>query len=135
MPLYLMTQLGPLAFLFLIVPAVLFLTRWMVTSSRSYEVTTERIRLTTGLLSRVTSEVELYRVRDYTVVRPFGLRLVGKGNLILLTSDRSTAQIVLHALPNVEALKDEIRANTERIRIKRGVRDLEIDTPDTPGIA
>jgi uncharacterized membrane protein YdbT with pleckstrin-like domain len=131
-PVYLQTDLGPLAFAFLAVPLSLFLIRWLLTSSRIYEITSERIRTTTGLLSRTTTEVELYRVRDYTVFRPFGLRLVGRGNLILQTSDRTTPQVVLHALPNVEQLKDEIRANTERIRMKRGVRDPEIDTPDTP---
>jgi hypothetical protein len=34
---------------------------------------------------------------------------------------------VLHAVPRANWLKDQIRAHTERMRQRRGVRDLEID--------
>lgn len=128
-PLYLYTELGPIAFAFLALPVALAALRWIVTRCHVYEVTTERLRTTTGLLSRTTTELELYRVRDYTVIRPFWLRLVGRGNLVLQTSDRTNPQVVLRAVPDVESLKDQIRANTERLRLSRGVRDIEIDNP------
>jgi len=111
----------------LILPAFIALTRWLQTRSHVYEITTERVRLTTGLLSRRTDELELYRVRDYTVVEPFWLRLVQRGNLILTTADRTTPEFVVRAVPGVVALKDKIRLHTERMRQLRGVRDLEID--------
>jgi uncharacterized membrane protein YdbT with pleckstrin-like domain len=87
------------------------------------------VKITTGLLSRHTTELELYRVRDYAVVEPFWLRLVGCGNIVLQTSDRTTSQVVLHAVPHAATLKDQIRTYTERMRQRRGVRDLEIDSP------
>jgi uncharacterized membrane protein YdbT with pleckstrin-like domain len=90
------------------------------------------VKVTTGLLSRHTNEIELYRVRDYSVVEPFWLRLVGCGNIVLVTADRSTSQFVLRAVPHAAKLKDEIRTHTERMRIRRGVRDLEIDSPSSP---
>jgi uncharacterized membrane protein YdbT with pleckstrin-like domain len=95
-----------------------------------YEVTTERIRFSTGIFSRKSSELELYRVRDYSVVKPFLLRLVGRGNIVLETADRSTPEFVMHAIPGVDALKDQIRNHTEIMRQRRGVRDLEISNPD-----
>ncbi|HEY0944405.1 MAG TPA: PH domain-containing protein [Opitutaceae bacterium] len=128
-PLYLFTQLGPIAFAFLALPAGFAAIQWLLTRCHVYEVTTERIRTITGLLSRTSTELELYRVRDYTVIRPFWLRLVGRGNLVLQTSDRSNPQLILRAIPAVESLKDQIRANTERLRLSRGVRDIEIDNP------
>ena len=69
----------------------------------------------------------MYRVRDYTVVEPFWLRLVGRGNLIIESADRSTPQVVVRAVPAVNALKDQVRAHTERMRQVRGVRDFEIN--------
>jgi uncharacterized membrane protein YdbT with pleckstrin-like domain len=117
----------PIILAVLVVPLLYAILRWWRTSSQVYEVTTERIRTTTGLLSRRTSELELYRVRDYTVVEPFALRLVGRGNLIIETADRTTPHVVIRAVPGVAALKDQVRMYTERMRQARGVRDFEIN--------
>jgi uncharacterized membrane protein YdbT with pleckstrin-like domain len=117
----------PLIFAGLAIPAIWALSRWITTRSHRYEITSERIRVSTGLLSRVTTELELYRVRDYTIAEPFWLRLVGCGNIILQTADRTNPQLVIHAVPRVNGLKDQIRTHTERMRQVRGVRDLEID--------
>jgi uncharacterized membrane protein YdbT with pleckstrin-like domain len=117
----------PLILAGLAVPALWALGRWIGTRCHRYEVTSERVKITTGLLSRRTNEIELYRVRDYSVIEPFWLRLVGSGDVVLVTADRTTPQFVLHAVPRANWLKDQIRAHTERMRQRRGVRDLEID--------
>jgi uncharacterized membrane protein YdbT with pleckstrin-like domain len=122
----------PLILLGLIVPVFWALCRWIATRCIRYEVTSERVKVTTGLFSRRTNEVELYRVRDYSVVEPFWLRLVGCGTVVLLTSDRSTPHFSLHAVPHAARLKDQIRTSTERMRQRRGVRDLEVDSPSSP---
>jgi uncharacterized membrane protein YdbT with pleckstrin-like domain len=109
------------------IPVLFALVRWWQTHSQRYEITTERIRTSTGIVSRRTSELELYRVRDYTVVEPFWLRLIGRGNLIIETSDRSNPHLAIQAVPGVSALKDQVRLHTERMRQRRGVRDLEIN--------
>jgi uncharacterized membrane protein YdbT with pleckstrin-like domain len=119
----------PLILLGLIVPVLWALGRWIVTRCNRYEITSERVKVTTGLLSRHTSEIELYRVRDYSVIEPFWLRLVGCGDVVLVTADRMTPQFVLRAVPHAARLKDQIRTHTERMRQRRGVRDLEIDSP------
>lgn len=111
----------------LVVPLLWALSRWIGTRCQRYEITSERVKVTTGLLSRRTNEIELYRVRDYSVVEPFWLRLVGCGDVVLVTADRTTPQFVLHAVPRATSLKDQIRTHTERMRQRRGVRDLEID--------
>ena len=117
----------------LVVPALWAGARWLRTRCHVYEITTERVKVTEGVLSRRTNELELYRVRDYTVVEPFWLRLVGRGNIALVTADRTTPDVVLRAVPDAAALKDRIRSCTERQRQRRGVRDLELDPPTGPG--
>jgi uncharacterized membrane protein YdbT with pleckstrin-like domain len=124
---YFLTTGGPLVLVALVAPALLALARWIGTRSQVYEVTSERIRVSTGLLSRRTSELELYRVRDYTVVEPLGLRLIGRGNVVIETADRTTPHLILRAVPDATRLKDQIRAHTERLRQLRGVRDFEIN--------
>jgi uncharacterized membrane protein YdbT with pleckstrin-like domain len=121
------TSVGPIALVGLAVPLVLFLARWFATRSNVYELTTERIRIATGIFSRHTSELELYRVRDYSVVEPFFQRLVGRGNLVIETADRTNPHVIIRAIPRVNELKDQVRTHTERMRQVRGVRDLEIN--------
>jgi uncharacterized membrane protein YdbT with pleckstrin-like domain len=121
----------PLILLGLIVPFLWAVSRWIATRCQRYEVTSERVKITTGLLSRRTSEIELYRVRDYSIVEPFWLRLVGCGNVVLVTADSSSPSFILRAVPHAATLKDQIRTHTERMRQRRGVRSLEVD-PGTP---
>jgi uncharacterized membrane protein YdbT with pleckstrin-like domain len=124
---YLVTPREPLIFTALAIPLIWALARWIGTRTHLYEITTERVRVRTGLLSRMTSELELYRVRDYSIAEPFWQRLVGCGSIILQTADRTNPQVILRAVPQANALKDQIRIHTERMRKLRGVRDLEID--------
>ena len=124
---FLVPNVPPLILATLAIPLLFALSKWWQTRSQIYEITTERIRTSSGLLSRRTSELELYRVRDYTVVEPFWLRLIGRGNLIIETADRTSSHLVLRAVPTVNALKDQVRAHTERMRQIRGVRDFEIN--------
>lgn len=124
---YFLTTAGPLVLIGLLIPLLIVLVRSLGTRSVVYEVTTERIRVTTGLLSRRTDELELYRVRDYTVYEPFWQRMVGCGDIVLATADRTTPELILRAVPRAQALKDQIRTHTELVRQRRGVRDLEIN--------
>jgi uncharacterized membrane protein YdbT with pleckstrin-like domain len=124
---YFLTAVGPIVFYALAVPALLFLAFWVGTRTHVYQITTERVLETTGLLSKHTSELELYRVRDYTVDEPFWLRLVGCGNITLSSADKTTHELYLRAVPHAAELKDKIRTHTETMRQRRGVRDLEIN--------
>ncbi len=119
----------PVMLVALVIPAFWILIRWITTRRLRYQITDQRVKITTGLLSRHTSEIELYRVRDYSVIEPFWLRLVGCGHIVLVTSDRTNPQITLRAVSGAAALKDEIRRYTEQMRQRRGVRDIEVDTP------
>ncbi len=125
-------QQTPLIFAGLAVPALWVFSRWLRTRCNVYEITTERIKVSTGLFSRRTSELELYRVRDYSLIEPFWQRLVGCGDILLITADRTTPQLGLHGVPRAAALKDLIRTHTERMRRRLGVRDLELDPPAAP---
>ena len=129
---YFVTPPQPLILLGLAVPVLWMLVSWIAIRCHRYEITSERVKITTGLLSRRTNELELYRVRDYSVEEPFWLRLVGCGNIELLTADRTSPSFKLRAVPHAATLKDQIRTHTERMRQRRGVRDIEINPPASP---
>ena len=116
----------------LVVPVFYAAWNWLVLRNIRYELTSERLRIRQGVLNKELDELELYRVRDYSIVEPFWLRLVGCGNIVLATADTTNPNFILRAVPHAATLKDQIRTNTERMRQRRGVRSLEVDSPDQP---
>ena len=107
----------------LLIPIIIYLkTRFTV-----YEVTDQRIKLKTGILNQEINECELYRVRDYKVVKPFFQRIFGLGRIELVTSDRSNSNINLNGIKDPENLYNLIRTNVETIRRKTGTRELDVE--------
>jgi uncharacterized membrane protein YdbT with pleckstrin-like domain len=115
----------------LLAPALLAMSyaayRWLVIRCRVYEVTTERIRITTGIFTRRTDELELYRVRDTTLVQPLLLRLFALGNIDITTTDASTPAVRLEAIREARALREEMRKSVEVCRDRKRVRLAELD--------
>ena len=107
----------------LLIPIIIYLkTRFTV-----YELTNQRIKLKTGILNQEIDECELYRVRDYKVVKPFFQRIFGLGKIELVTSDRSNSNINLNGIKDPEKLYNLIRDNVEKIRRKTGTRELDVE--------
>lgn len=96
-------------------------------STTKYVLTTERLRVTTGILSTITEDLELRRVRDSIIVRPFWARLAGLGDIQVLSADASTPRMVLHAIKDPDGVQTNIRANVQTQWARFNVRQLEID--------
>ena len=104
------------------------LVRWMQTLGRSYRITTRRIVVESGVLSKRLEQIDLYRVADYTVERPFGQRLMGTGNLLLKTFDKTTPHLDVREIKtDVVALYERVRAATEADKARRGVRMIDYE--------
>jgi uncharacterized membrane protein YdbT with pleckstrin-like domain len=103
--------------------ALYFLIR---SSGVLYKVTTRRVIVERGVLSKRLEQVDAYRIRDYVVDRPFGQRLLGTGNLMLLTADPTTPAVELRGLrTDVVALYEKLRAAADADRARRGVRVVD----------
>ena len=90
------------------------------------KVTTRRVIVERGLLSKRLEQVDAYRIKDFVVERPLGQRLLGTGNLQLLTMDATAPRVDLYGLrTDVVALYERLRAATEADRMRRGVRIVD----------
>ncbi|MDQ3032919.1 MAG: PH domain-containing protein [Myxococcota bacterium] len=100
---------------------------WARARGTHYKVTTSRIVIEQGLFSKRLEQIDLYRVDDYIVELPFAQRLLGTGNLVIATSDRSAkGEVRLDRLrTDVRALYEELRTATERDKSRRGVRRFD----------
>ena len=114
-------------FCWLIVPIFIALARYLKTKNKIYELTTERLKITEGVFSKVTDTLELYRVKDLETRQPFLYRLVGIENIQVNTSDVSSPFILIEAISSTVALADKIRNQVEAIRAQKGVREIDVE--------
>jgi uncharacterized membrane protein YdbT with pleckstrin-like domain len=101
---------------------------WWKRGGTHYRVTNQRIVITRGLLGKRMEQLDLYRIHDYSVDRPFGQRILGTGNLRLSTFDKTTPAVELLSLKtDVERLYEELRQAVELIKQQRGVRMVDYE--------
>lgn len=101
---------------------------WLRSASIRYRMTSQRIVVEYGLLSKRTEHIDIYRVIDYVVERPFSQRLMGTGNLRLRTIDKSAPEINIRGIKtDVPALYERLRRATEAERARRGVRTVDYE--------
>src|SRR2546425_4365132 len=93
----------------LAVPIFIAGQRYLQTKCKIYELTSERLKTTEGVFSKVTDTLELYRVKDIETRQPFFYRLVSVENVQMNTSDATTPFVFIQAIPSAVALGDKIR--------------------------
>src|SRR5436853_4480746 len=114
-------------FCWLIVPIFIALSRYLQTKNKIYELTTERLKITEGIFSKVTDTLELYRVKDLETRQPFLYRLMGIENVQLNTSDTSSPFVLIDAIPCKVGLADQVRNQVETIRQQKNVREIDVE--------
>lgn len=109
----------------LVVP--LFMSGWRYLSTRNHRIriSSERIQITTGVLSKRMEEVELYRVKDTSLEQPFLLRLFGLGNIHLSTSDQSSPHLVVGPVREAHSIREQLRGAVEKLRDRKRVREID----------
>ena len=86
-----------------------------------YTITTQRIKLNRGWLSKVQESLELFRIDHFELRQPLGSRLVGQSFLHLYSSDAELENFSIYAIPNLPALADQLRECQLRERARRSL--------------
>src|SRR5437763_8503961 len=116
-----------LLFCWLIVPIFIALARYLQTKNKIYELTTERLKTTEGVFSKVTDTLELYGGKDLEMRQPFWSRMCGLENIQINTSDVSTPFVLIDSVPIALGLGDKIRNAVENVRLQDRVREIDIE--------
>lgn len=122
--------MNPLIYAALVIPLGGILIRWLVTRTTVYELTSQRLRKTSGIFSKKLDELELYRVKDSTLVQPFLLRMFGLGNITIMSSDVSLPELVMSAVPGAYDAREKLRVAVEAERDRKRVRDVNLSDGD-----
>jgi uncharacterized membrane protein YdbT with pleckstrin-like domain len=120
---------------FLVLAAALWaLWKWIQLKTTVFHLTTERLLTTSGILTKVTDALELYRVRDLKIIQPLSERLLGLQKIEVFTSDASSAEVDMDCVPVSLNLPDRIRKCVESCRTAKGARVMDV-VEERPGDA
>jgi membrane protein YdbS with pleckstrin-like domain len=114
-------------FCWLLVPIFFALARYLQTKCKIFELTTQRFKITSGVFTKTTETLELYRVKDIETRQPFLSRLVGIENVHMTTSDASSPSVLIDAVPSGVGFADKLRSQVEIIRQQKRVREIDIE--------
>jgi membrane protein YdbS with pleckstrin-like domain len=94
---------------------------WLRSLATTYEITSQRVRIEHGILSKVKDSIELFRIDHFDVHKPLGMRLAGHCLLHLRSSDASVPTVIIYGIPDLERLADTLRECSLRERTRRRV--------------
>jgi len=115
---------------------VLFLTALYRKYCVLYRLSTQRLFVVRGLVSRRIEELELFRVRDIQVAQSFWQRILNFGRMTVFSTDASAPRFEMMGVASPLKVKDAIRLHFRTARLRERVRPTEfISDFDEAGLA
>jgi len=91
----------------------------------NYTITTERVKIITGLVSRRVENFELIRVQDIDFKQAMGERMLGIGDIHIRGQDPSNPDIILRNIPKPEEVYETLRKAWLESRKRHGLQFRE----------
>lgn len=83
-----------------------------------YRLTTQRLFIERGILSRTIDQAELIRVDDVRIQKTLLNRFTGLGSIEVFSTDASDRQVTIRGVPQPEHIADSIRQRMRELRQK-----------------
>lgn len=83
--------------------------------STLYTISNQRILIETGVLTKSVSEIDLRTIDDTQFFQSLTARILGIGNVTLVSADKEAPVLVLHNIPDPRSLRELIRSNAYRM--------------------
>lgn len=107
-----------------LVGAFLLVPVWIATRSRKWKLTSRRIEIERGLLSKQLDTLELWRVRDVEFRQSFMDRLAGVSSLLITSHDGDSPVVEIRGGPADRSVYDRLMTAVMQARQQRGVMNL-----------
>lgn len=117
----------PPALAAMVIPVIHGFWRFLVVRTQIFELTSQRLRITRGVINQRVDEIELYRVKDSFLIRSWWMRLTGLASVQLETSDRTLPELVIPAIRGGHDMRELLRQQVEAQRDKKRVREMDFD--------
>ena len=102
----------------------LYVYRVIYIKTSQYLITAEQIQYRRGIFSIEIDYIELYRIKDFKIRKPFLMRLISAMEVLLETSDKSHPLIQINGIESTD-LVDIIRGRVEENRMNKRVFEVD----------
>jgi uncharacterized membrane protein YdbT with pleckstrin-like domain len=106
------------------VGAFLLIPVWIAIRSKRWKLTSRRIEVERGWLSKQVDTLELWRVRDVEFRQSVMDRMVGVASLIVTAHDDREPAMVIRGGPPDRSVYDRLMSAVMQARQQRGVLNL-----------
>jgi hypothetical protein len=104
---------------------VLWKGRPFLSLVENYTITSERLKIITGLVARRVENFELIRVQDIDFKQGMGERMLGIGDIHIRGQDPSNPAIILRNIPKPEEVYETLRRAWLEARKRHGLQFRE----------
>ncbi len=99
----------------LIVQLIGLLVSWVKLRSTTYTVTNQRVLIEHGIFTKTVDEIDLRYIADSQFFQTFVDRILGIGNVMLISSDANTPRYVLRSVKDPRAVRETVRAEAYQV--------------------
>jgi len=89
-----------------------------------YIFTSQRLRVRQGIVAREMVQMELFRVKDFSLVETLWGRLTGYAHVRIVSTDRLASDLALVGLPGGIETMDKIRVAAQLARAQTGITTI-----------
>jgi uncharacterized membrane protein YdbT with pleckstrin-like domain len=112
----------------LVIPIPIAIWKWIQRNQHDFTITEERIIEQSGVFTRKIHDIELYRIKDVRVEQSLLYRMINLANIIIVSSDRNSPELVLPAIKNGVDVREQLRKAVEVRRDKKQAREMDFDS-------
>ncbi|HEV7241851.1 MAG TPA: PH domain-containing protein [Thermoanaerobaculia bacterium] len=88
---------------------------WLKLRSTMYVVTNQRVMIEQGIFSKTVNEIDLRYIDDSQFFQGLTDRLLGIGNVTLISTDKNTPTYVLRSVRDPRGVREMIRSHAYRV--------------------
>lgn len=115
----------------LIIPIPYVIWKFLDVKYQKMTLTTQRLRIEEGVLTKRVDEVELYRIKDTQLKQSVVDRVLGLGTVEIVSSDETNPVLHIRSIHNAREMREQLRQCVEKLRLARGVRELDFAAAST----
>jgi len=101
--------------LLVIITAIRFFSAFIHLRSTLYTITNQRVMIERGMVSKALSEIDLRYIDDTQFFQGVVDRILGIGNVTIISTDKSTPTYVLRGIKDPRAVREMIRSNSYQV--------------------
>ena len=94
--------------------------------SVSYRISNYRIDYERGILTKKIDTLELWHVEDISFSQSLIDRILGVGNIRIMSHDETTPELMLRGLPNPRPLFESLKQRVIAVKRQRGVLKMDM---------